>query len=33
MLKDKRLTDFFNLFSSNNFKANDKITLKYIKNE
>ena len=32
MLKDKSLTDFTNLFSPNNFKDNDKIVLKYIKN-
>ena len=29
MLKDKSLTDFTNLFSSNNFKKNDGIILNY----
>ena len=32
MLNGKNLTDFTNLFSLNNFKDNDKIILKYIKN-
>ena len=33
MHKDKRLTDFSNVFSPNNFKKNDDMTLKYFKNE
>ena len=31
-LKDKSLTDFTDLFASNNFKKNDNIILKYFKN-
>ena len=31
MLNGKSLTDFTNLFSTNNFKGNDKTILKYIK--
>ena len=33
MLNGKNLTDFTNLFSLNNFKDNNKIILKYIKNK
>ena len=33
MNKDKRLTDFSNVFSPNNFKKNDDMILKYFKNE
>ena len=33
MVKGKSLTDFTNLPSPNNFKDNDKIILKYIKNK
>ena len=29
MIKGKSLTDFINLFSPNNFKKNDDITLNY----
>ena len=32
ILKGKRLTDFTNLFSRNNFKKNDDIILNYFKN-
>ena len=32
ILKGKRLTDFANLFSRNNFKKNDDIILNYFKN-
>ena len=32
MLKGKTLTEFTNLFSSNNFKKNDDIVLKYFMN-
>ena len=32
VLKDKSLTDFTDLFASNNFKKNDNIILKYFKN-
>ena len=32
MLKCKSLTDFTNLFLRNNFKDNDKVILKYMKN-
>ena len=32
MLKRKTLTEFTNLFSPNNFKKNDDITLKYFMN-
>ena len=32
ILKGKSLTDFSNLFLSNNYKDNDKVILKYIKN-
>ena len=32
MLKEKTLTEFTNLFSSNNFKKNDDIILKYFMN-
>ena len=32
ILKGKRLTDFTNLFSRNNFKNNDDIILNYFKN-
>ena len=32
MLKGKRLTDFINIFSPNDFKENDDIILNYLKN-
>ena len=32
VLKDKSLTDFTDLFASNNFKKNNNIILKYFKN-
>ena len=32
MLADKKLTDYTNLFSPNNFKKNDDIILKYFMN-
>ena len=32
MLKGKNLTDFPNLFSSNNFEKNDDVILNYFKN-
>ena len=31
MLKGESLTEFINLFSSNNFKQNDDLILKYLK--
>ena len=33
MLMSKNLTDYTNLFSPNNFKKNDDITLKYFLNK
>ena len=33
MLKGNSFTDFSNLFSQNNFKKNDYIILKYLKND
>ena len=33
MLADKKLTEFTNLFSPNNFKKNDDIILSYFKDE
>ena len=33
MLEGKSLTDFTNLFSINNSKKNDDITLNYLKND
>ena len=33
MLKGKSLTEYTNLFSSNNFKKNNKIIMSYFKDE